>query len=209
VPAWSSASTRWPRTSSNWQIPLRRRLLALMRRAGVLRTLRHRSVRDALVALLSRFRVGSDGFAVKVEAEGSIGECPEPYSCSIRVHVEGRAERCRHGVPPPGAAAADLRSHDAGNLRRSGSSTVYPRHCANVSSALARLSPTPVARLRTQVALRETAPPRSWCSVQCNQDARYLPGRVKAPFSEVCQESTLRIATWQIHCTLTQATLLL
>jgi hypothetical protein len=169
-----------------------------MRRAGVLRTLRHRSVRDALVALLSRFRVGSDGFAVKVEAEGSIGECPEPYSCSIRGHVEGRADRCRHGVPPPGAAAADLRSHDAGNLRRSGFSTVYPGHCANVSSALARLSPTPVARRRTQVALRETAPPRSSCFVQCNQDPRYLPGCVRAPFSEVCQESTLRIATWQI-----------
>jgi hypothetical protein len=54
-------------------------------------TLRHRWVRDALVALLSQFHVGSDRFAVKVEAEGLIGERPVLYSCSIRGHGEGRA----------------------------------------------------------------------------------------------------------------------
>ena len=65
--------------------------LELLRHAGVLRTLRHRWVRDALVALLSRFHVGSDRFAVKVEAERLIGERPVLYSCSIRGHGEGRA----------------------------------------------------------------------------------------------------------------------
>jgi saccharopine dehydrogenase (NAD+, L-lysine forming) len=62
-----------------------------MKRAGALRALKHRFVRDALVALLSRFHVGSDRFAIKVEAEGLIGERPELYSCSIRGHGEGRA----------------------------------------------------------------------------------------------------------------------
>jgi hypothetical protein len=51
-------------------------LLELLRHWGVLRTLRHRWVRDALVALLSRFHVGSDRFAVKVEAERLIGKRP-------------------------------------------------------------------------------------------------------------------------------------
>jgi saccharopine dehydrogenase-like NADP-dependent oxidoreductase len=67
------------------------RLLALTKRTGVFRALKHRRVRDALVALLSRFRVGSDGFAVKVEAEGLNGERPELYSCSIRGRGEGHA----------------------------------------------------------------------------------------------------------------------
>lgn len=67
------------------------RFLAAMRRAGVLRTLKYRWVRDALVALLSRFHIGSEGFAVKVRAEGRIGGRPELYSCSIQGHGEGHA----------------------------------------------------------------------------------------------------------------------
>jgi saccharopine dehydrogenase (NAD+, L-lysine-forming) len=67
------------------------RLMALTKRAGAFCALKRRWARDALVDLLSRFRVGSDGFAVKVEAEGSIGERPERYSCSIRGRGEGRA----------------------------------------------------------------------------------------------------------------------
>jgi hypothetical protein len=50
----------------------------------------YRRVRDILVGFLSRFRPGSDGFAVKVEAEGLIGERPELYSCSIWGYGEGR-----------------------------------------------------------------------------------------------------------------------
>jgi hypothetical protein len=60
---------------------------------------------------------------------------------------------------------------------------VFPRHCANVSSAFARLSPTPIAQRRTQVALRGTAPPSSSCFVQENQDARYLPECVEGVFT--------------------------
>jgi hypothetical protein len=67
------------------------RLLAPLKGAGVFRTLEYRLVRNTLVALLSRFHVGSDGFVVKVEAEGSIGKRPELYSCSIRGRGEGHA----------------------------------------------------------------------------------------------------------------------
>src|SRR5215207_8752100 len=64
------------------------RLLALAKRAGVFRALRGPRGQDALVALLSRLRAGSDGFAVKVEAEGKEGD---RYSCSAWGRVEGRA----------------------------------------------------------------------------------------------------------------------
>ena len=83
-----------------------------------------------------------------------------------------------------------LRRAERGNVVRSrlysvGYVTVYPGHCENVSSALARLSPTPVARGRTQVAPRETTPPRSSCFVSVNQHPRYLRECVKGRFSEV------------------------
>ncbi len=64
------------------------RLLALARRAGVFRALRGPRGQDALLALLSRLRAGSDGFAVKVEAEGKEGG---RYSCSAWGRGEGRA----------------------------------------------------------------------------------------------------------------------
>jgi hypothetical protein len=87
-----------------------------------------------------------------------------------------------------------------GRLYFVGYVTVYPRHCANVSSASARLSPTPIAQRRTQVALRGTAPPSSSCFVQENQDARYLPECVRwrsanfamTEFSEVRRERSSR-----------------
>jgi hypothetical protein len=70
--------------------------------------------------------------------------------------------------------------------------TVYPRHCATVSPALARLSPTPAARRRTPIALHGTAPPRSSCFVQVNQDPRYLPECVKGKFCELRLHGVLR-----------------
>jgi hypothetical protein len=42
-----------------------------------------------------------------------------------------------------------------------------------------------------------------------SQNVRYAPECVELGFSEVCQESTQRIATWQMYPTITQATLLL
>jgi hypothetical protein len=79
--------------------------------------------------------------------------------------------------------------------------TVYPRHCANVSTAFARLSPTPIAQRRSQVALRGTAPPSSSCFVQMHQDARYLPEYVKGASCELRPNGVLgssrpEIATW-------------
>jgi saccharopine dehydrogenase (NAD+, L-lysine forming) len=64
------------------------RLLALAKRAGVLRALRGPRERDVLVSLFTRFRMGSDGFAVKVEAEGMGGGS---YSCSAWGRGEARA----------------------------------------------------------------------------------------------------------------------
>jgi hypothetical protein len=64
------------------------RLLALAKRAGVFRALRGLLRQDALVALLSRLRAGSDGFAVKVEVEGKEGD---RYSCLAWGRGEGRA----------------------------------------------------------------------------------------------------------------------
>src|SRR3712207_3967269 len=94
------------------------------------------------------------------------GLCPilNPLLLLIVACVPWRAER---------GNAVRLRLYFVGYV------TVYPRHCANVSSAFARLSPTPIAQRRTQVALRGTAPPSSSCFVQENQDARYLPECVK------------------------------
>src|SRR5687767_10834841 len=62
-----------------------------MKRTGALGALRYRRIRDVLVAILSRFHPGSDGFALEVQAEGLIGGRPGLYSCSIRGHGEGRA----------------------------------------------------------------------------------------------------------------------
>lgn len=64
------------------------RLLALLKRTGALRVLRHRRTRDALVAFLSRLHFGSDGFAIVAEAEGKGGR---RHSCSARGRGEGRA----------------------------------------------------------------------------------------------------------------------
>jgi hypothetical protein len=61
-----------------------------VKRAGAFRTLKRQRVHDTLVAILCRFHPGSDGFAIKVQAEGLIGERPELYSCSVRGHGEGR-----------------------------------------------------------------------------------------------------------------------
>lgn len=63
----------------------------MLKKAGILRALKERRGQDTLVALIPRLRLGSDGFAVKVEAEGLIGGHPELYSCSIRGHGEGHA----------------------------------------------------------------------------------------------------------------------
>lgn len=67
------------------------RLLALARRAGAFRALKSRWARDALVALLSRLRLGSDGFSVKVEAEGAVDGYPGTYSGSVSGRGEGYA----------------------------------------------------------------------------------------------------------------------
>jgi saccharopine dehydrogenase (NAD+, L-lysine-forming) len=64
------------------------RLLALAKRTGVLCALRGPRERDVLVSLFTRFRMGSDGFAVKVEAEGMGGGT---YSCSAWGRGEARA----------------------------------------------------------------------------------------------------------------------
>jgi len=64
------------------------RLLALLKRAGALRVLRHDGIRDALAALLGRFHLGSDGFAVKAEAEGTDGGS---FACCASGHGEARA----------------------------------------------------------------------------------------------------------------------
>jgi hypothetical protein len=61
-----------------------------------------------------------------------------------------------------------------------------------MTRALARLSPTPAARRRTQVALRGTAPPRSSCFAQENQDARFLPECVKGVICELRLARDLR-----------------
>lgn len=63
------------------------RLLALLKRTGALRVLRHRRARDVLVAVLSQVHFGSDGFAVVAEAEGKGGR----HSCSAWGRGEGRA----------------------------------------------------------------------------------------------------------------------
>ncbi len=62
------------------------RLLALLKCAGALRVLKLAGIRDALAALLGRFRLGSDGFAVK--AEGVDGRS---YACAASGRGEARA----------------------------------------------------------------------------------------------------------------------
>lgn len=63
------------------------RLLALAKRVGAFRALGGPRGQDVLVALFSRLRIGSDGFAVKAEAEGRGGSV---YSCSARGRGEAR-----------------------------------------------------------------------------------------------------------------------
>lgn len=67
------------------------RLVALLKRTGAFRALRNRRTQEAFVKLLSRVRIGSDAFAVKVDAEGSVGGRPRAYAGSIRGRGEGRA----------------------------------------------------------------------------------------------------------------------
>ena len=62
--------------------------MTLLERAGDLRVLRHAGVREALIALLSRVHVGSDGFGVKAEAQGADGRI---FACSVTGRSEGRA----------------------------------------------------------------------------------------------------------------------
>jgi saccharopine dehydrogenase (NAD+, L-lysine forming) len=70
------------------------RLLALLKKSGALRVLRHRGTREALVTVLGRLRLGSDGFAVVAEAEGKGGAAtPAPRG------VAGRG--ARRGWWPP------------------------------------------------------------------------------------------------------------
>jgi hypothetical protein len=64
------------------------RLLALLKKTGALRVLRHRGTREALVAILSRLRFGSDGFAVVAEAKTKGGR---RRSCSAWGRGQGRA----------------------------------------------------------------------------------------------------------------------
>ena len=64
------------------------RLLSLLKRAGALGFLRNDRVQDTLVGLLGRFHLGSDGFAVKAEAEGADGSS---FACSASGHGEARA----------------------------------------------------------------------------------------------------------------------
>src|SRR5215208_4261805 len=60
--------------------------------------------------------------------------------------------------------------------------TAYPCHCANAPSGLARLSPPPTALRRTQLALRGTAPPRSFGFVKEDQDARLRGSQAAARY---------------------------
>jgi hypothetical protein len=95
------------------------RLLALAKRVGAFRRLSGPRGRDVLVALFSRFHMGSDGFAVKAEAEGKGGGV---CACSARGRGEARttevvaaivAERLltspslERGVPHRAALRAD------------------------------------------------------------------------------------------------------
>ena len=64
------------------------RILALLKRAGVLRVLGARAVREALISLLTRIHPGSDGFAVKAEAHGPDGRS---FACSVSGKGEARA----------------------------------------------------------------------------------------------------------------------
>ncbi|CAA9456471.1 MAG: hypothetical protein AVDCRST_MAG02-2348 [uncultured Rubrobacteraceae bacterium] len=64
------------------------RVLALLKRAGALRVLRNRAVREATIHLLTRVRSGSDGFAIKAEARGPDGRS---FACSVGGKGEARA----------------------------------------------------------------------------------------------------------------------
>ena len=64
------------------------RLLALLKRTGALRVLRHRGAREILTGVLGRLRFGSDGFAVLAEAGGKGGR---RHSCSAWGRGEGHA----------------------------------------------------------------------------------------------------------------------
>ncbi|QIN84653.1 hypothetical protein GBA63_19850 [Rubrobacter tropicus] len=54
----------------------------------MLRGLARPKLRDALVALLTRIRMGTGGFAVKAEAEGADGRT---HACSVNGHGVGHA----------------------------------------------------------------------------------------------------------------------
>jgi saccharopine dehydrogenase-like NADP-dependent oxidoreductase len=64
-------------------------LLALCSKAHLFRMLRIAGAQRPLAALISRLHVGSDVFAVKVDAEGMIKNEPYAYACSISGRREG------------------------------------------------------------------------------------------------------------------------
>lgn len=63
--------------------------LALLTRAHIFSMVRKAGAQPALTTFISRLRLGSDVFAVKVDAEGSIKSEPYTYACSISGRREG------------------------------------------------------------------------------------------------------------------------
>lgn len=64
------------------------RLLAALKQTGLLRMLKHPAIQDPLVRLLTKYRLGSEGFAVKAEAQGTSGHT---FACSVYGRGESRA----------------------------------------------------------------------------------------------------------------------
>jgi saccharopine dehydrogenase (NAD+, L-lysine forming) len=79
--------TDWAATRLCFDSAAATRLLAVLKKTGALRFLRHRWAREASVAFLSRLHFGSDGFAVAAEAEGEARR----HACSAWGRGEGRA----------------------------------------------------------------------------------------------------------------------
>src|SRR5215203_6191634 len=109
---------------------------------------------------------------------GGAARAAPPFSrFSLIITVRRRPEPAEHGTP------SWVRLYFGGYV------TAHPRHYANSSSTLAKLSPTPTVRRRTPIALRGTAPLRSSCFAHLNQDARCLPEYVKGASCELRHET--------------------
>ncbi|WP_238649552.1 saccharopine dehydrogenase family protein [Paenibacillus piscarius] len=84
---------------------------ALLRRTGLTRLLRNRTVRNLTVKALSRIRFGSEGYAVKIDAYGSLDGKPAKAEYGITgvheaaitaVTAAGAALRLYESAPEPG-----------------------------------------------------------------------------------------------------------